>query len=84
MITVRIPSILRADGWPDEIAIDAPVATIEALVSELDRRVPGARARLDDAIFNFAVNDAMILHGARAHPLRDGDTVEIVPTIAGG
>ena len=60
MITVRVPSILRTDGWPEEIRIDVPVSTIDALVTELDRRLPGARTRLDDTLFNFAVNDAMI------------------------
>jgi molybdopterin converting factor small subunit len=30
------------------------------------------------------VNDVLVLHRARRHPLMDGDTVEIVPTIAGG
>jgi molybdopterin converting factor small subunit len=84
MITVRVPSILRSDGWPPDVVIDGPVTTIEALVSELDRRLPGARARLDDPLFNFAVNDAMILHGVHTHRLRDGDVVEIIPTIAGG
>jgi molybdopterin converting factor small subunit len=26
----------------------------------------------------------MLLHGVGDHPVRDGDVVEIVPTIAGG
>ena len=28
--------------------------------------------------------DEMLLHGVQAHPLKDGDRVEIVPAISGG
>jgi sulfur carrier protein ThiS len=50
----------------------------------LDTRLPGLAAQLDDSVFNFAVNDRMLLHRARTHPLKDGDTVEVVPAISGG
>jgi molybdopterin converting factor small subunit len=39
---------------------------------------------LDDSVFNFAVNDELILHHARNRALADGDRVEIIPTISGG
>lgn len=83
MITVRLPATLRS-GPSDTISVAEPVTTIDELVTVLDRRVPGLREHLDDSVFNFAVNDEMLLHGARTHQLHDGDTVEIVPTISGG
>jgi len=83
MITVRLPSMLRGAAAA-EFTISRPIATIGALVDALDAMQPGLAAKLDDVLFNFAVNDEMILHGARRHPLKPGDTVEIVPTISGG
>jgi molybdopterin converting factor small subunit len=83
MITVRLPSTLRVDG-ADTLAIDEPVDSIAALVDALDRRIPGFREQLDDSVFNFAVNDEMLLYHARDRRLADGDTVEIIPTISGG
>jgi molybdopterin converting factor small subunit len=53
-------------------------------IAVLDRRIPGFQAQLDDSVFNFAVNDEMLLHRAREHALHDGDVVEIIPTISGG
>ncbi len=82
-VTVRLPVTLQADG-PQTIVVDEPVSTIDELVSILDRLVPGLRSQLDDSVFNFAVNDRMLLHGARTQVLADGDVVEIVPAISGG
>lgn len=83
MITVRLPSTLRT-GASDTLTVTEPVRTIGQLVEVLDRRIPGFRDQLDDSVFNFAVNDEMLLHGVRDHALRDGDLVEIIPTISGG
>jgi molybdopterin converting factor small subunit len=83
MITVRLPGTLRT-GSEDSLRIETPVGSIAALIDVLDQRIPGLREQLDDSVFNFAVNDVLLLHGARAHPLADGDVVEIIPTIAGG
>jgi molybdopterin converting factor small subunit len=83
MITVRLPSTLRVDG-ADTITIREPVDSISALVDALDRRIPGFREQLDDSVFNFAVNDEMLLYHARDRRLADGDIVEIIPTISGG
>ena len=82
-IIVRLPPTLRSFG-PETTNVEESVDTIEALVAALDERMPGLRDQLDDSVFNFAVNDRMLLHGAREHPLKDGDTVEIVPAISGG
>jgi molybdopterin converting factor small subunit len=82
-ITVRLPSTLRT-GSSDTLTVDDPVRSIAELVEVLDRRIPGFRDQLDDSVFNFAVNDEMLLHRARERALSDGDVVEIIPTISGG
>ena len=83
MITVRLPSALRQDDR-DTLMIESPVATIAELITVVDHAVPGFAQQMDDALFNFAVNDELILHGACERGLKDGDVVELVPTIAGG
>jgi molybdopterin converting factor small subunit len=50
----------------------------------IDRAIPGFKDQLDDSVFNFAVNDEMLLYRARGHALSDGDIVEVIPTISGG
>jgi len=83
MVTVRLPSTLR-DAAGHLLEIHEPVADIAALIDALDRRIPGFRDQLDDSVFNFAVNDEMLLFRARDRALRDGDVVEVIPTISGG
>ena len=50
----------------------------------LDRHIPGFRTQFDQAGFNFAVNDELLLDGVLDRTLSIGDIVEIVPSIAGG
>jgi molybdopterin converting factor small subunit len=83
VITVRLPATLRV-GNADTLSFAEPLATIAELVDALDRRIPGFRDQLDDSVFNFAVNDEMLLQHARERRLSDGDVVEIVATISGG
>jgi molybdopterin converting factor small subunit len=83
MIKVRLPSTLRV-GSADTLEVTDHVATLAQLIDVLDRRIPGFREQLDDSVFNFAVNDEMLLYHARDRQLADGDTVEIIPTISGG
>ena len=83
MITVRLPSTLRI-GPTDTLTFTGALATVADLVEALDIRIPGFKAQLDDSVFNFAVNDELLLHRARDRRLSDGDTVEIIPTISGG
>jgi len=83
MITVRLPSTLRA-GSSDTLEVHEPISTIAQLIEILDRRIPGFRDQLDDSVFNFAVNDEMLLHHARDRGLQAGDVVEVIPTISGG
>jgi molybdopterin converting factor small subunit len=83
MITVRLPSTLRVSA-SDTLEIHERVTTIAELVGVLDRRIPGFLDQLDDSVFNFAVNDEMLLHHVRDRALQEGDVVEIIPTISGG
>ncbi len=83
MITVRFPSMLQALAGR-ELTVDEPVADLGALLDALEQKIPGLARDLADPIYNFAVNDEMLLHSVRTHPLRNGDVVEIVPTISGG
>ena len=83
MITVRLPGTLQV-GPSDTLTFSEPLPTVADLVNALDIRIPGLKAQLDDSVFSFAVNDELLLQHARDHPLADGDTVEIIPTISGG
>jgi molybdopterin converting factor small subunit len=83
MISVLLPATLRVSD-SDRLEVHDRVTSIAELVDALDRRIPGFRDQLDDSVFNFAVNDEMLLYHARERALVDGDVVEIVPTISGG
>ena len=83
MITVILPSTLRVND-ANRLEVHEPVTTIAELVDAVDRRIPGFREQLDDSVFNFAVNDEMLLYHARDRALQDGDVVEVIPTISGG
>jgi molybdopterin converting factor small subunit len=82
MVTVRLPASLSHGS--DTMQIQEPLRSVSELIAALDRRLPGFAQNVDEAMFNFAVNDELILQGVNAHPLKDGDHVEIVPTISGG
>jgi molybdopterin converting factor small subunit len=85
VITVHLPAMLRPHaGGADMLTITVPVHSMAELLEALARNAPRLVRQLDDSVFNFAVNDEMLLHGVDAHPLRDGDRVEIVPAISGG
>ena len=83
MITVKLPSTLR-DIAGDTLQVSERVSTIAELVDVIDREIPGFKDQLDDSVFNFAVNDEMLLYRARGRALSDGDVVEVIPTISGG
>lgn len=85
MIVVQLPGMLRPyAGGADALTILAPVSTLGELIAALQRKAPALVRQLDDSVFNFAVNDEMLLHGVQQHPIKDGDRVEIVPAISGG
>ncbi|MBO3744507.1 MoaD/ThiS family protein [Streptosporangiaceae bacterium NEAU-GS5] len=88
-IEVRIPTILRTytDGAK---AVDATGATLEELIGDLEARHPGIKDRLVDAgklrrFVNVYLNDEDVRFlGGLGTPVSDGDTVTVLPAVAGG
>lgn len=83
-VTVRFPAMLQQIAGSEVVVVSEAVGNVGELLEVLHARIIGLSGALADPIYNFAVNDEMLLHGVRAHPLRDGDIIEIVPTISGG
>ena len=89
-IKVLIPTPLQK-FTNNEATIECEGGNIVELMSALDSRVPGIRARLCDdqgelrRFVNFYVNseDIRFLEGKET-ALKDGDEVSIVPAVAGG
>ena len=89
-IEVRIPTILRTytDG---QKAVEGSGDTLAGLLTDLDSRHPGLRGRLvtDEGslhrFVNVYVNDEDVRFlGALDAPLKDGDSVTVLPAVAGG
>ena len=88
--TVLIPTPLRKLTNDQESVSVAP-GTITAVIADLDRQFPGLGGRLTDdtgalrKFVNVYVNeeDVRFLQGKETE-VKDGDTVSIVPAIAGG
>ncbi|MEN3536215.1 MULTISPECIES: MoaD/ThiS family protein [Microbispora] len=88
-IEVRIPTILRSytDGAK---AVNAKGATLEELIGDLESRHPGLKDRLvDDSglrrFVNVYLNDEDVRFlGGLGTPVADGDTVTVLPAVAGG
>lgn len=88
-ITVRIPTPLRT-LTQNRDEVQAAGATVGEIVADLERNHPGIRDRLLDAkgvrrFINLYLNDddVRFLEGLES-PVREGDTLTIVPAIAGG
>ncbi|MFM7145024.1 MAG: MoaD/ThiS family protein [Actinomycetales bacterium] len=88
-VDVRVPTILRplTGGEKAVIADGGDIATV---IADLDARYPGMAERLlDDSglrrFINIYVNDEDVrfLDGL-ATTVRDGDSVTILPAVAGG
>ena len=88
-IEVRIPTILRpfTDG---ERSVDGTGATVAELIEDLEANHAGIKERLveDGGVRRFVnvyVNDEDIRYtGGLDTALADGDTVVILPAVAGG
>ena len=89
-IEVRIPTILRSytDGAK---AVEGEGATLDELIADLETRHPGLRGRLvtdEGALHRFVnvyVNDEDVRFlGGLETPLSDGDSVTVLPAVAGG
>ena len=87
---VRIPTPLRsATGGASEVKVDA--TTVRDMITDLERQHPGIRERLCDEsgeirrFVNVFVGDEDIrfLQGMDT-PIPNGESVSIVPAVAGG
>ncbi|MFZ9100589.1 MAG: MoaD/ThiS family protein [Candidatus Planktophila sp.] len=86
---VRIPTILRP-YTKDQKAVSAEGATLSALISHLDSQYAGIGERLLEngalrRFINVYINDEDVrfLGGLEAQ-IKDGDSVTILPAVAGG
>ncbi|PZG14892.1 MoaD/ThiS family protein [Nonomuraea aridisoli] len=88
-IEVRIPTILR-NYTGGAKAVSAEGATLEELISNLESRHPGLKERLVDQgnlrrFVNVYLNDEDVRFlGGLGTPVSDGDTVTVLPAVAGG
>ncbi len=89
-VTVRVPTTLRTlTGGEAEVAVEG--ATVGEVVSALEAAHPGFRDRLLDeagALRRFvnvfvADDDVRYLQGLDT-PVPDGETISIIPAVAGG
>ena len=88
-IEVRIPTILRP-FTKDQKAVAASGASLTALITDLDSQFPGIGDRLLEngalrLFINIYINDEDVrfLGGLEAQ-VKDGDSVTILPAVAGG
>ena len=88
-IEVRIPTILRP-YTKDQKSVEAAGSTLSALITDLDAQYAGLGERLLEngvlrRFINIYINDEDVrfLGGLEA-PLKDGDSVTILPAVAGG
>jgi len=89
-IEVRIPTILRSYTGGAK-SVEGAGGSLSELITDLDARHPGLRGRLitdDGALHRFVnvyVNDEDVrFTGALDTSLSDGDSVTILPAVAGG
>ena len=88
-IEVQIPTILR-QYTGGEKAVEGSGATLDELFRDLDARHPGLRERLVDAdglrrFVNVYLNDEDVRFlGGLETPVADGDSVTVLPAVAGG
>jgi len=89
-IEVRIPTIMRPYTG-GERSVEGGGGTVGALIDDLETRHAGLRERLVDEVggvrrfVNVYVNDEDIrFTGGLDTALSDGDTVVILPAVAGG
>jgi MoaD family protein len=88
-IEVRIPTILRSYTGGAK-AVESSGATLDELLNNLDAAHGGIRERLVDGeklrrFVNVYLNDEDVRFlGGLETPVKDGDTVTVLPAVAGG
>jgi aldehyde:ferredoxin oxidoreductase len=82
-VRVQLPPDVA--GAPErETVIDRPVESLAELREALDEKLPEGRDALADETVNLCLNGSMVLSGEKGTAVRDGDTVALVRTLAGG
>ena len=90
MVDVRVPAPLRVHTQGEKV-VRGDGGTVGELLADLDRKYPGIKTGLFDAegtlrrFVNVYVNDEDIRYlGKLDTEVKEGDTVSIVPAVAGG
>lgn len=89
-VTVRVPTTLRSlTAGASEVALDG--ATVGEVLDQLEAAHPGFKSRLlDDEgglrrfVNLYVADDDVRFRDGLATPVADGDTVSIIPAVAGG
>ncbi len=88
-VTVSVPTILRTHTGGEK-RVTATGATLQAVISDLESNYSGISERLVDngklhRFVNIYVNDEDVrFSGGLATEISDGDSVTILPAVAGG
>jgi molybdopterin synthase sulfur carrier subunit len=88
-IDIRIPTILRP-FTKDQKSVQAEGANLGALIADLDAHYPGIGERLLEngslrRFINVYINDEDVRFlGSLDAQVKDGDSVTILPAVAGG
>ncbi|MDT5011298.1 MAG: sulfur-carrier protein [Mycobacterium sp.] len=88
-VSVSIPTILRTHTGGEK-RVSAAGDTLQAVISDLEANYSGISERLVDKdklhrFVNIYVNDEDVrFSGGLATEVNDGDTVTILPAVAGG
>ena len=88
-VTVSIPTILRTHTGGEK-RVSASGATLQAIISDLESNYSGISERLVDngklhRFVNIYVNDEDVrFSGGLDTAISDGDSVTILPAVAGG
>lgn len=89
-VTVRVPTTLRTlTGGASEVELDG--ATVGDVLGALEAKHPGFSERILDAdgglrrfVNVFVADDDVRFLDGLATPVPDGETVAIIPAVAGG
>ena len=90
-VKVRVPTLLRKEVGGLAVVEANGGGTLGDVLDHLDRRYPGLKARLVTEhgelhrFVNVYVNDEDVRYmGSLEAEVREGDTVSILPAVAGG
>jgi MoaD family protein len=90
VVTVKLPTILRKFA-DNEARVSAEGSTLAEVLKDLESRYPGITKNVvaeDGGLHRFInvyLNDEDVRYlGSLETPVNDGDTVSILPAVAGG